>query len=106
MFWGGAGRPRELLGTTSPDQFFLAGWHGDGRDLLVIRWQHRPGAVEEEPRNETLWRVPISGTAAVSTGLTIEGLRDISIHPGGRRIAFNAGWKRGEQWVMENFLPN
>jgi hypothetical protein len=41
----------------------------------------------------------------VSTGLTIEGLRDVSIHPDGRRIAFNAGFKRGEQWVMENLLP-
>jgi hypothetical protein len=106
MFWGGAGSPRELLRTSSPDEFTLAGWHGDGTNLLVIRWRHRPGGPELEPRNETLWRVPVSGSGAVSTGFTIEGLRDISIHPNGRRIAFNAGWKRGEHWVMENLPPD
>jgi hypothetical protein len=35
----------------------------------------------------------------------MDGLRDVSIHPDGRRIAFNAGWRRFEQWVMEHFLP-
>jgi len=105
MFWGGAGPPRELLRASSPDEFNLSGWHGDGRDLLVVRWQRRPNAPAIEMRNETLWRVPVSGGDAVSTGLTIEGLRDISINPDGSRIAFNAGWKRGEPWVMENFLP-
>jgi hypothetical protein len=42
---------------------------------------------------------------AVSSGLTKVGLRDVSSHPDGRRIAFNAGWKRSEQWVLENLLP-
>ena len=105
MFWGGAGQPRELLRASSPDEFILSGWHGDGRDLLVVRWKQRPNAAATEMRNETLWRVPVSGAGAASTGLTIEGLRDIAIHPDGRQIAFNAGWKRGESWVMENFLP-
>ena len=106
MYWGGAGPPREILRASQPNEFILSGWHGDGRELLVIRWHQRPTADASEMRNETLWRVPVSGGDAVSTGLTIEGLRDISIHPDGRRIAFNAGWKRGEPWVMENFLPN
>jgi len=105
MFWGGAGPPRELLRASSPNEFSLSGWHGDGRDLFVVRWQQRSGAAALEKRNETLWRVPVSGDDAVSTGLAIEGLRDISIHPDGRRIAFNAGWKGGDPWVMENFLP-
>lgn len=73
------------------------------RDPLATRIRFGGGRV----RNETLWRVPITGGAPVSTGLTLEGMRDISIHPDGRQIAFNAGWKRGEQWVMENLLiPN
>ncbi len=55
--------------------------------------------------NETLWRVPTTGGAPVSTGLALDGLRDISIHPDGRQIVFNAGWRRNEQWVMENLLP-
>jgi Tol biopolymer transport system component len=28
-----------------------------------------------------------------------------SFHPDGRRIAFMAGGKQYEVWVMENFLP-
>jgi hypothetical protein len=74
----------------------------DGLSLLVVRWTIAPAS---EPRASTLWRVPITGGPPVSTGLTMDGIRDITVHPGGQRIAFNAGWKRGEQWVMENFLP-
>ena len=45
-------------------------------------------------RIRTLWRVPITGGAPVSTGLAMEALRDISMHPDGRQIAFNARFKR------------
>jgi hypothetical protein len=30
----------------------------------------------------------------ILTGWMPDGLRDVSTHPDGRRIAFNAGWKR------------
>jgi len=76
----------------------------DGLTLLVVRWSRRPNAEASEPRNETLWRVPITGGAPVSTGLMMDSLRDVSIHPDGRRIAFNAGMKRVEHWAMENLL--
>jgi serine/threonine protein kinase/Tol biopolymer transport system component len=102
MFWGGAGDPRELLRTSGKEQFIPWGWMPDGLSLLVVRWTIAPAS---EPRASTLWRVPITGGPPVSTGLTMDGIRDITVHPGGQRIAFNAGWKRGEQWVMENFLP-
>ncbi len=102
MFWGGAGPPRELLRTSSPDEQILSGWHPDGRSLLVVRWKQQPGNAAPDER--TLWRVPIDGSSPVSTGLAMEGLRDLSIHPDGRQIAFNAGWKRGEYWVMGNLL--
>jgi len=102
MFRSGAGVPRELLRSSRSDDFILAGWHGDGRQLLVVRWTP---TTERELRKETLWRIPTDGSAPVNTGLTIEGLRDISIHPNGRHIAFNAGWRRNEHWVMDNLLP-
>ena len=101
-FWDGAGLPRELLRSTPTEDFVLVGRDPDGRHLLVVR---RADVSDPELRNETLWRVPIDGSGPVSTGLTIEGLRDISMHPDGRQIAFNAGWKKGEHWVMENLLP-
>ena len=105
MYWGGAGDPRELLRMSGKERFILAGWLPDDRTLLVARWENRPNRLPDEPDPATLWRVPINGGNPVSTGLTMDGLRDVSIHPDGRRIAFNAGWKRGEQWVMENLLP-
>jgi Tol biopolymer transport system component len=105
MLWGGGGEPRELLRASDPEQFALAGWTTDGLNLLVVRRTQRPNRPPTEPRNDTLWLVPTTGAVPVSTGLTMDGLRDLSIHPDGRQIAFNAGFKRGELWVMENLLP-
>ena len=105
MFWGGAGPPRELLRTSAPDEHILAGWNSDGRSVLVVRWKQRPDSVRpDDLRGETLWRIPIDGSPPVPTGLAMEGLRDLSLHPNGRHIAFNAGWKRGDYWVMGNLL--
>ena len=81
------------------------GLAAEGLNLLIVRWSRRPNAPASAPRNETLWRVPITGGPPVSTGLMMDRLRDVSIHPDGRRVAFNAGMKRVEHWVMENVLP-
>jgi hypothetical protein len=105
MYWGGGGDPREVLQIPGNERFILVGWLPDGLTLLVARWENRPSRLPDEPDPSTLWRVPINGGNPVSTGLTMDGLRDVSIHPDGRRIAFNAGWKRGEPWVLENLLP-
>jgi hypothetical protein len=97
-------RRRELLRASGPDQFVLAGWMADSLNLLIVRWSRRPNAPLEEPRNETLWRVPITGGPPVTTGLMMDDLRDVSIHPDGRRSAFNAGMKRVEHWVVEHWV--
>ena len=52
-----------------------------------------------------LWRVPSEGGEAQKL-LEMEGLRSISAHPDGQRIAFAGGWPNtSEVWVMENLLP-
>jgi len=103
MLWGGSGEPRELLRNQEPSEHVrLAGWSADGLDLLVIRWSFDSSRTRRVG-DETLWRVPTTG-GAVSTGLALAGLRDVSIHPDGRQIIFNAGFKRIERWVMENLL--
>ena len=56
------------------------------------------------PTPRTLWRVPTTGGAPSSTGLVMEGLRDMTLHPDGRQIAFNAGWKEYESWVLEGVV--
>ena len=105
MLWGGSGEPREILRVHEPGEHFrLVGWTADGLNLLVIRWSF-DSSRSRRLGNETLWRIPTTGGAPVSTGVAHEGLRDVSIHPDGRQIVFNAGWRRNEQWVMENLLP-
>ncbi len=104
MLWGGSGEPRELLRIHEPnEQFRLAGWTADGLGLVIIRWSF-DSARSQRVGDETLWRVPTTGGAPVATGLALAGLRDISIHPDGRQIVFNAGFRRIERWVMENLL--
>jgi Tol biopolymer transport system component len=105
MYWPGGGDPRELLRIDDKERFILAGWLPDGQNLLAARGENRLNRQLGEPDLLTLWRIPITGGSPASTGLTMDGLRDISIHPDGRRIAFNAGWRRFERWVMEHVLP-
>jgi hypothetical protein len=104
MVWGGSGDPRELLRLHEPEQLKLVGWTPDGLNLLIIRWSF-DSAGGRRVGNEALWRMPITGSAPIATGLALEGLRDVSLHPNGRQIAFNAGYKRSEPWMMENALP-
>jgi hypothetical protein len=100
--WGGSGDPRELLRVRDPERVTIAGWTPDGQQLLVIRrvQQSSPGT----PAMATVWRVPVNGASPTPTSLAMEGLRDLSIHPDGRTVAFNAGFKRTEYWVLENLL--
>lgn len=104
MLWGGSGEPRELLRLHDPEYLQLVGWTPDGLNLLIIRWSV-DSAARRRVGNEALWRVPITGGTPVPTGLALEGLRDVSMHPNGRQITFNAGYRRVEHWVMENALP-
>lgn len=99
----GSGAPREVLRVRG-ERVIVWGWTGDGRHVLVTRWVETSPAAGTPVRPTTLWRFPVDGSAPVSTGLSMEGLRDISIHPDGRRITFNAGFKSNEYWVLENLL--
>ena len=106
MYWGGVGEPRELMridrqGPLHPRRVAPRRSHaarGRAGRIVLTGFPTSP-----TPRRCCACRV--GGGEPVSTGLTMDGLRDITIHPDGRRIAFNAGWKRGEQWVMEHLLP-
>ncbi len=99
----GSGEPRELLRARG-EQLVVHGWTADGKHVLTSRWTESPPNSPEPSRPTTLWRVPADGGAPVSTGITMEGLRDVSLHPDGQRVAFNAGWRNIEYWVLENLL--
>jgi len=75
-------------------------WTPDGLSLLFAQRASSAGSKAD------LWLVSVRGGQPRKLDLTAEGLRDVSIHPDGRHIAFTAVQERSEIWVMENFLPN
>jgi hypothetical protein len=101
MSWNGDGAPRELLRARGGEAFQLVGWGENRREVVIIR---RRLDDDSTKREETVWRVPLDGSPPISTGISLVGLRDASMHPDGRRIAFNAGWKQVEHWTMEHVL--
>ena len=103
MLWGGGGEPRELLRTGPTSSCSRVG-QPEGLNLLVARGQVDPTRRRRSQKPNTVASADHRWTP-VSTGLMMDRLRDVSIHPDGRRVAFNAGRKRVEHWVMENVLP-
>ena len=93
------GEARELLrGVPLPFPTLLA-WAPDSRSVLFVPW---PGPRESK---DELWSVPVQGGEPRKLGLTAENIRDLSVHPDGRHIAFTSTGGSVEVWVMENFLP-
>ncbi len=73
-------------------------WTPDGRNVLMVRRTGKDGMPE-------LWRITVAGGEPQPTGLSIEGMGSFSLHPDGRRIAFDTGSRTGspnELWVLEN----
>jgi Tol biopolymer transport system component len=52
-----------------------------------------------------LWRIPVVGGPPEKLDVAMSTLRNLRVHPDGRRIAFDSGSGGAEVWVMENFLP-
>ena len=71
----------------------------DGR-YLIFRREGREGT-------SGIWRIPAEGGEHQRLELGMRGVRDLRVHPDGRRVAFTASPRKGktEVWVMENFLP-
>jgi Tol biopolymer transport system component len=92
------GEARDLLRGVQRSWRGLA-WTPDGLGLLFAQ---RASSADSKA---DLWLIPVRGGEPRKLELTAEGLRDVSIHPDGRHIAFTATQGRYEVWVMENFLP-
>ncbi|UCG85362.1 MAG: PD40 domain-containing protein [Gemmatimonadota bacterium] len=72
-------------------------WSRDGKSVFY--------PVETEGGHQ-LWRVSVAGGPAQRLEVQTETLRNLRVHPDGRRIAFDSGSGGAEVWVMENFLPS
>ncbi|MBI4462718.1 MAG: PD40 domain-containing protein [Acidobacteria bacterium] len=97
------GETRELLRLEPPEYIpgFAPVWTRDGRHVFFTQGS---GHAKLE-----LWRISADGGKPEKIGLEMIQLRDVRIHPDGRRMAFTAQEHRldarAEVWVMENFLP-
>jgi Tol biopolymer transport system component len=77
---------------------------GSGR-IYSVTWTPDSRHLVFSRRGE-IWRVPAEGGDAVKLGLPkMESLRELRVHPDGRRLAFTAGVGAAEVWVMENLWP-
>jgi len=79
--------------------FGTVAWASNDQNILFIR-PTKSGSSKME-----LWIIPIQGGEPRKLDLTAENMRELSIHPDGRHIAFTAGQEKSEVWVMENLLP-
>jgi serine/threonine-protein kinase len=85
---------RELLRVPAAQQLTLQEWVPEGDAVLVTR-RGPPMAV---------WRVPLHAGEPAPLGVSMVGLRDVSLHPHGQRVTFTAGSPLLEVWVIESLL--
>ena len=94
------GETREVL-RGGLETFTPHAWTPDGKTILFIK---RTATGTKDEKRE-LWQVASAGGEPRKINLGME-LRDLRLHPDGRRLVFTSGKNSKEVWVMENFLPS
>jgi Tol biopolymer transport system component len=87
------GTRRELFRLESTNDSCRLGWTPDSRYVLC---RNQEGQV---------WRIPASGGEARKLAIPLKGLRELRVHPDGKRVAMWVQEPAVEIWVLENFLP-
>ena len=99
------GEPRALYSLKAPAEFApnTPAWTDDGSHFVfgVV-----PGGLALNGQKTELWEIPAEGGAPQKLDLTGETVRQLQIHPDGKRVAYVAGANSYEVGVMENFLPS
>jgi Tol biopolymer transport system component len=71
-------------------------WSPDGR---YVYFPQRVGSATE------LFRIPTVGGRIESTGLRAPAIKYVSVHPDGKRVAFQDGDQHNvELWALDGFL--
>jgi Tol biopolymer transport system component len=98
------GKARELVRTDDEEANYLVSpsWTPDGRYVVFGKNLREPA---KRPPRVQVWRVAADGGVPQPTGLTVDGLAWVRLHPDGRRVAIGTRRVSTEVWVMENFLP-
>jgi Tol biopolymer transport system component len=91
------GPPHELVRLKQPEGFTAAfAWSPDGKYVYFTR--HTNSDTE-------LMRIPAVGGAIESLGLRMSMIRNLTIHPDGKHIAFAGGESNNlELWALEGFF--
>jgi len=92
------GEARDLL-LGILENFANHAWTPDGKTILFIKIT---ASAKGEKRE--LWQIPSAAGEPTKINIGME-LRDLQLHPDGRRIVFTSGTNSREVWAMENFLP-
>jgi Tol biopolymer transport system component len=80
-------------------------WTPDSQRILFVLRHQDPAKPGNTDQMFEVWQVPSAGGPPQKVGLAMERLRDLTIHPDGKRLAFTVGQLKPEVWVMENFIP-
>src|SRR5450759_5009828 len=87
------GERRELFRLESANDSCRLTWTPDSRYVLCL---NQEGQV---------WRIAASGGETRKLAIPVKGLRELRVHPDGKRVAMWAQEPGSEIWVLENFLP-
>jgi len=94
-----AGGPLQRIVTLeNHERVYSVDWMPDGKSIVYIKG---PPSKREQ---RDMWQVSIDDKSPRKIG-DMEGMSCLSVHPGGRHIAFSALKRQTEIWVVENFLP-
>lgn len=91
-------KSREIFKLKNPEDFGPIAWSPDRGHILFVKRNFKLNKFE-------IWQIPVEGGEPQNLGLSTTAMSPISIHPDGKRIAYNFGQPKAEMWVMENFLP-
>jgi len=75
-------------------------WTPDDKTILFVRRT----AIGTKDEKRELWQVDSAGGEPKKINIGME-VREMQLHPDGRRIVFTSGKNSKEIWAMENFLP-
>ena len=101
----GGGAARDIAHTTSTVAGGPLVWTGDQQALLVVGGATDDTKTLRSP--QSIWRIPVSGGKPENTGLTFDAIGSFSVHPGRRRLTFDAREpSSAEVWTLDNLLAS
>ncbi|MDA1278375.1 MAG: hypothetical protein O2960_30650, partial [Verrucomicrobia bacterium] len=99
------GAAKELFRTAPRENINSLSWTPDGKRLVFTK-QFESDEKRTDDKSE-LWSLDIESGKTVQIGLHLPRMREVSVHPDGRRVVLQAGSSDGngqDVWVMEDLL--